>query len=698
MAMGLVVSTLSCTNAPNSDNPFLSPYKTPFGVPPFDQIKVCHFEPAILEGIKRQLVEIEAITSNSEEPNFTNTIAAYDYSGELLDNVSTVLENLSGANTSPELQVVQRKVAPLLSKHRDDINLNPNLFKRIKAVYEKRNEMNLNAEQLLLVENVYKVFERGGANLPVDKQEQFRGINQELSLLTLKFSENVLNENNSFKLVIDNPEDLKGLPESVVAMGASDAKAMGLEGKWVYTVQKPSLLPFITYSDRRELREKLYGGYYMRGNNGNANDNKEIVKKIVELRQQRAELLGFPTHAHYTLDRCMAKEPGNVYDLLSKLWVPALKRAIAERADMQKMIEAEGANFQLGLADWWYYAEKVRKAKYDLDEEMLRPYFPLDGVKKGIFNLTEKLYGLKYIERNDIPKYHPDVQVYEVQEADGKHLGVLYLDFFPRESKDGGAWCTGYRDQKIAPDGQFVTPVVSIVCNFSKPTDGKPALLSYDETETFFHEFGHALHGLFQKITYPGNANVPQDFVELPSQIMEHWASSPEYLKQYAFHYQTGEAIPDDLINKLERSSVFNQGFGTVEFLAASILDMDYHTLTRDYARIADVIAFEKASMDKIGLIPEILPRYRSTYFAHIFSNGGGYSSGYYSYIWAEVLDSDAFEAFKESGNIFSREVAAKFRTCVLERGGTKEAMQMYIDFRGKEPGIEPLLRNRGLN
>ncbi|MBC7124710.1 MAG: M3 family metallopeptidase [Bacteroidales bacterium] len=697
LTIGLMGTMMACTGKKGPENPFLGEYKTPFGVPPFDKIKVEHYEPAIAEGIKQQLSEIDAITANAEAPTFENTIIPLDYSGELLERVVLTMENINSANTSDELQEVLKKVSPMLSKHRDDISMNPKLFERVKAVYENMAQNNYTPEQKLLIEKTYKSFVRGGANLDSTKQAELRDINQKLSLLALQFNENLLAENNDYFIVIDKEEDLAGLPESVKAMGAEEAKSRGMEGKWVYTIYKPSMIPFLTYAQSKELRDKLYYGYYMRGNNNNAHDNKNIIKQIVELRQKKAELLGYPTHAHYVLDVNMAKVPENVYNLLNQLWEPALKRAKAERDDMQKLAKAEGAKFKIGPADWWYYAEKVRKAKYDLDEEMLRPYLSLDAVRSGIFNLTEKLYGLKYVKRTDLPVYHPECEVYEVQEADGKHVGILYLDFFPRETKSVGAWCTEYRSQRIMPDGKFISPVVSIVCNFSKPTGNTPALLSYDEAETFYHEFGHALHALFSKVQYPGLRNVPRDFVELPSQIMEHWAGHKQYLKEYARHYQTGEPMPDELINKIEASGHFNQGFATTEYLAASILDMDYHTLTADKAKIEDVVAFEKASMDKIGLIPEIWPRYRSTYFAHIFSDVMGYSSGYYSYIWAEVLDSDAFEAFVESGDIFNKEIAGKFRTCVLEKGGSKDAMELYKDFRGKEPSIEPLLKNRGL-
>ncbi|HPD96039.1 MAG: M3 family metallopeptidase [Bacteroidales bacterium] len=694
MSVLLAGLTSACSK---QDNPFLKPYDTPFGVPPFDKIKPEHFEPAITEGIKQHTAEIEAIVANTEKPTFENTIIPLDYSGELLEKVELTMGNLNSANTSEALQDVIKKVSPMLSKHGDDVRMNAKLFERVKAVYDNMDSANYDAEQRRLVEKTYKSFVRGGANLTPEKQEQLRKINQELSVLTLQFNENLLAETNNYQIVIDNKDDLAGLPESVVAMGAEDAKAKGLDGKWVYTVQKPSMLPFLTYAKNRELRKKLYYGYYMRGNNNNANDNKDIVKKVVALRQQKGELLGFPTYANYILDENMAKTPENVYNLLHKLWDPANKVAKAECSELQKIADEEGGNFKIEPADWWYYSEKVRKAKYDLDEEMLRPYLSLNAVRNGVFDLTTKLYGLSYVKRDDLPVYNPECEVYEVHEADGKFLGILYLDFFPRDSKSGGAWCTEYRGQKIMPDGTFVTPVVSIVTNFTKPTADKPSLLSFDEAETFFHEFGHALHGLFAKVRYPGLSGVPQDFVELPSQIMEHWASNGQYLKMYAKHYETGEPMPDELISKIEASGHFNQGFATTEYLAASVLDMDYHTLPADKAKVDDVLAFEKTSMDNLGLIPEILPRYRTTYFGHIFSDVVGYSSGYYSYIWAEVLDSDAFEAFVESGDIFNKEIAHKFRTCVLEKGGSKDAMELYTDFRGKEPSIEPLLHNRGL-
>ena len=694
----LTVSAMltQCTSTP--DNPLLKPYNTPFGVPPFDQIRVEHFEPAIAEGIRQNLAEVQAIIDCPDAPSFDNVILALDNSGQLLSNVRDVLDNIDAANTNVGIQGVLKNTASALAKHADDIRMNPALFAKVKAVYDAMEaNTDYTPEQRLLIKKKYDGFVRGGANLNPEQQEQLRTINQELSLLALRFSENLLAENNSFQMVLESEDDLVGLPESVRAMAADDAAAKGFEGKWLFNIYKTSLLPFLTYSQRPDLRAKLYSGYYMKGDNNNANDNKELIAKIVSLRQQRAQLLGFPTHAHYVLDVNMAKNPEAVYNLLNQIWPRALSLAKQELADIKALAKAETGSDNVQAADWWYYAEKVRKQRFDLDEEMIRPYLSLDAVKNGIFDLSNRLYGISFKQLSNIPIYHPDVQVFEVLEADGKHLGLLYLDFFPRESKSVGAWCTSFRDQRYNPDGTMQTPIVSIVCNFTKPTGDTPSLLSFDEAETFFHEFGHALHSLFCNVPYAGLRGVPRDFVELPSQIMEHWAGAPEFLKLYARHYQTGEAIPDALIQKMEASGHFNQGFTTTELLAASLLDMDFHTLQAAEANIANVVAFERAAMDKIGLIAEILPRYRSTYFSHIFSSVMGYSSGYYAYTWSEVLDADAYDAFVETGDIFNREVAARFRSCVLSKGGSKDAMQLYVDFRGKEPGLEPYFKNRGL-
>jgi peptidyl-dipeptidase Dcp len=684
---------LSCsTEKKSADNPFLETYQTPFGVPPFDKIENKHYIPAFEVGITEQKKEIEAIIKNSETPTFENTILALEYSGKQLGKVVRVFFNLTEANTNEEMQAIAKEISPKLSLHQDEILMNDDLFKKVKTVYAQKASLELNEEQSKLLEETYKGFVRNGANLTAEQKSEMKKINEELSLLSLQFGDNVLAETNNFKLVIDNKDDLAGLPESVIS-GA--AEASGEAGKWVFTLQKPSWIPFLQYSEKRDLREKLYKAMYNRGNNNNEFDNKEIIKKIITLRTKRSQLLGFTSYAAYTLDDQMAKTPENVFGLLNKLWEPALKNAKIELADMQAMVKKEGGNFNIESWDWWFYAEKIRKERYDLDENQLRPYFELNNVREGAFTLAKKLYGITFEEIKNIPLPHPDAKAFEVKEADGKHIGIYYVDYYPRDSKRGGAWMDSFRNQYRDQKGNNISPVITNVCNFSKPTGDKPALLSFEEVTTLFHEFGHGLHGLLSNCTYESIAGteVPRDFVELPSQVMENWCSQPEMLKLFAKHYQTGEVIPQELIDKIVASGKFNQGFETVEFLAASILDMNYHVLTT--CEGLDVEKFETENMKKIGLIDEIIPRYKSTYFNHIW--GGGYASGYYSYIWAEVLDADAFQAFVETGDLFNKEVATSFRNNVISRGGTGDAMTMYRTFRGKEPSIEPLLKKRGL-
>ncbi|MBN1163276.1 MAG: M3 family metallopeptidase [Candidatus Krumholzibacteriota bacterium] len=677
-----------------AQNPFFEEFRTPFKVPPFDIIKEAHYLPAFQEGTKRHQVEIEAIANNPESPTFQNTIEALDRSGDLLDIVNNVFFAMNSANTNEEMQEIAKTVGPQLSEHFDKIRLNDKLFQRVKAVCREKDDLNLTTEEEKLLEEYYNEFIRGGADLNERDKAVLIEINKEIAVLILKFGENVLKENNAFELVIDNEEDLVGLPEAVVAGASETAAERGYEGKWVFTLHKPSMVPFLQYSAKRDLREKIYRAYLNRGDNDNEWDNKKILAKIVSLRVKKANLLGYKTHAHFVLEENMAQEPDKVYDLLRQLWKPALKKAKEEARLLQKMIDEEGGDFKLESWDWWYYAEKVKKAKYDLDEESLKPYFQLENVIQGAFTLANKLYGITLEERPDLPKYHEDVRVFEVKEADGSHIGILYTDYFPRESKRGGAWMGAYRKQSKR-DGKTISPVICNVGNFSKPTKDKPALLSYDEVLTLFHEFGHGLHGLFSNCTYRrlSGTEVATDFVELPSQIMENWVSEPEMLALYAKHYRTGEVIPWELVEKMKKASHFNQGFALTEYLAASFLDMDWHTVTG--TEELDVNKFERQSMKRIGLIPEIISRYRSTYFRHIFANG--YSAGYYSYIWAEVLDADAFEAFKEKG-IFDRKTAQSFRDNIVSRGGTEDPMTLYVRFRGAEPKIDALLERRGLN
>lgn len=678
-------------------NPFFTAWDTPFQVPPFEKINNSHYMPAYEEGMKQQRDEIRAIVENPNAPTFENTVLALDVSGALLQKVSLVFSALNSANTNEGMQDIAKQVSPLITKHYDDIYLDAGLFKRVKTVHDQMTTLGLNADQKKLTEEIYKDFVRGGANLSPEDQARLRELNKEINMLQLTFGQHLLAETNAFRLVIDNTDDLAGLPEGLIAAAAETGNAdPATKGKYVFTLQNPSVMPFLQYADNRTLREKIFNAYINRGNNNNDNDNKKVISRLIELRLEKAKLMGYPTYADFVLEDRMAKNPANVYNLLMQIWSPALKMAGNECADMQSYIRNHSSGDATADAiegwDWRYYSEKVMKDRFDLSEDALKPYFQLDNVRKGAFYVANRLYGLTFTEVKDAPKYHPDVTLWECKDADGTHLGVLYLDFHPRASKRGGAWCTSYRPQSYK-DGKRVAPVVSVVCNFTAPSAGKPALLTPEEAETFFHEFGHALNGLVEDVKYEGISGVPRDFVELPSQVMEHWSFEPEVLNVYAKHYQTGEVIPAGLVDKIVKSSKFGQGFKTTEYLAASLLDMDYHTLTD--ASNLDVLAFEKDSMDKIGLIPQIPPRYRSTYFQHTMT--GGYTAGYYSYIWAEVLDADAFQAFKETGNIFDQATATRFRKCILEKGGSKEAMQLYIDFRGKEPSIDALLENRGL-
>ncbi|MDR2847735.1 MAG: M3 family metallopeptidase, partial [Bacteroidales bacterium] len=622
---------------------------------------------------------------------FENVLEAFDKSGSILRKVLPVFHGVNSANTSAEMQEIDTKVTPLLSEHNDNIYLNAGLFAGIKTLYQQKDALSLSDEQLKLLEETYKAFVRNGADLSPENQAQLRKLNQDISMLQLGFRQNLLAENNAFQLNVTDENKLSGLPAAQKAAAATAAKTAGKEG-WVFTLHNPSIMPFLQFADDRDLRKQMLEAYLSRGNNNNANDNKEIIVQLVGKRLEKAKLLGFINYADYALSNRMAQNSANVYTLLNRIWEPAIKKAKEEAAEMQQFIQKSGNNIDLEAWDWRYYSEKVMKSKYDLNEEAMRPYFKLENVRNGIFYVCRQLYGISFTELTDLPKYHEEAVTFECKDADGSHLGVLYMDFFPRPGKRGGAWCGTYRSQTYE-NGKRVAPVTTIVCNFTRPAGDSPALLSPDEVETFFHEFGHALHNLFKQVHYHGTSDVPRDFVELPSQVMEHWAFEPEVLKQYAKHYQTGEIIPDALVQKMQKSSKFGQGFATVEYLAASVLDMDYHILTDTEG--LDILKFEKESMDKLGLIAQIPPRYRTTYFNHTM--GGGYTAGYYSYIWAEVLDADAFQAYVEAGNIFDKVIANAFRTEILEKGGIYDAMLMYFNFRGAEPQIDALLENRGL-
>lgn len=671
-------------------NPFFTEFQTEYGAPDFDKIKMEHYEPAFLKGMEEQNAEIKAIAGNPEAPTFENTIVALDKSGAILARVYGVFGALTEADTNESLIALNGKIAPMLSEHGDNIYLNQDLYKRVAELHnqELEGKITLTTEQHRLLDKYYKAFVRSGAGLDAEKQARLREINKELSTLGITFDNHILNENNAYQLVIDNEADLAGLPEWVKMGAAEEAKAVGKEGKWLFTLQNSSRLPFLQYADNRELRKNIYEAYINRGNNNDANDNKDVMKKIITLRLEKAKLLGFDCYANFVLDENMAKNSQTVMDFLNNLWGYSLKNAKAEAAELQKMMDKEGKGGKLAAWDWWYYAEKLRQQKYNLNEDEIKPYFSLEDVRSGLYSVANKLYGITLTEVTNVPVYEPDVKVYEVKDADGSYLGLFYADYLPRAGKNGGAWMSNFREQV-----GDVRPLIYNVASFTKPAGDMPSLLTLDEVETMFHEFGHALHGMLTRCNYKGvsGTSVAQDFVELPSQIMEHWAVEPEVLKMYAKHYKTREVISDELIAKIQDQGTFNQGFMTTELLAAALLDMELHNLT-DTDNL-DVAAFEKAAMDKLGLIPEIAPRYRVTYFSHII---GGYAAGYYSYLWAEVLDADAFEAFKEHG-VFDKNTADSFRRNILEKGGTEDPMTLYRAFRGADPSLEPLLKNRGL-
>ena len=695
-----IIALASCTTKQEQQadnkaaNPFLKAYETPFEVPPFDKIQNEHYLPAFEAGMKEQLAEIDAIVNNEAEPDFQNTILPYDKSGAILDRVSSVFFNMLECDSDDEMQKLAEQILPMMSKHGDEIAMNPKLFERIDYVYQHRNETGLDDQQIRVVEKYHDDFIRSGAGLDAEKQAELSKINERLSTLSLQFGNNLLKENERFRLVVDNEADLAGLPQSSIVAAAEQAKADGNEGKWAFTLSKPSLIPFLQYAENRDLREKIYRGYFMKGDYNDEYDNKAIINEMCKLRLQKAQLLGYDSWASYVLAPNMAHDVPTVDKFLDDIFVPAQELAKKELAEMQAIADAEGADFKIQSWDWWYYAEKLRVKKYAFDENQIKPYLALDSVRNGMFTAANKLYGVTFTKNSDLPIYYPGVETYEVKEANGDFLGILYLDYFPRASKGVGAWCTSFRESGYDINGKKIYPVISLVMNFTPASGDTPALLNWDEAETMWHEFGHSLHSFFSDGLYDRTCgNVPHDFVELPSQIMENWIAEPEVIRMYAKHYQTGEVMPDSLIEKIENSALFNQGFMTTELIAASILDMKFHEMTE--VKDIDVDAFEKQAMDEIHLMPEILPRYRATYFSHIFD--GGYSAGYYAYTWAEVLDKDAFNYFKSSGDLFNPEIAAAFRKNCLQECGNDEGMVQYRKFRGQDPSIEPYLKARGL-
>ena len=694
LAFVMVIMSLSaCKNRNNmADNPFFeSEWTTPYGVPPFDRIRFEHYKPAFEQGMSLHNEEIARIVESSEEPTFENTILAFDNSGQMLSRVATVFGMLEAAETNEQMQDLSPEIMPQLAAHSDSFLMNEKLFDRVKSVYERREALKLDDEQKRLTEKIYNSFVRSGALLSTENKNRLKQINEKLSSHSVTFGQNLLSETNDYVLELTR-EDVVGVPGNVRDAAMELAKSKGKES-YMFTLHEPSRIPLLTYAKKRSVREAIFKAYIARGNNGNEYDNKSIVAEMAQLRCEKAELLGYDSYAEYVTSDEMAGSAKAVYELLEGIWNPALEKAKQELARMEAIFaREEGKDAKFEAWDWWYYAEKLRKSEYNLEEETVRQYLSLDNVKSGIFFLANRLYNITFRPLK-APSYHQECEAYEVLDNDDKVLGVLYFDFHPRAGKSGGAWCGTYVDQTYK-DGKRVCPVVSIVCNFTRPTGGVPALLSIDETKTLFHEFGHALHNLFADVKYRGLANVEGDFVELPSQIMENWAFAPELLRQYAVHYRTSEVIPNDIIEKIGRASTFNEGFAVTELVAAALADMDIHSLQG--GEKIDVMEFErKALTEKRGLIPQIEPRYHYTYFSHIFN--GGYSSGYYFYIWAEVLDKDAYQAFIESGDLFSSDVAARFRSEILSKGGTRKGMDMYRAFRGADPDKLAMLVARGL-
>jgi peptidyl-dipeptidase Dcp len=673
-------------------NPLLAPWSTPFGLPPFADIKADHFLPALQEAMAAERREVDAVATAPEPPTFENTVAALDRTGRLLRRVEAVFQSLVGADTNDRLQAINREASPLLTAHRDDTALDPRLFRRVQAVWSARAGLALEPDQQMLLERTWKHFVRAGAELDAPGQERLRAINQALAAAGVKFGDNLLAETKAYRLVLERREQLAGLPEHVVTASAEAARKAGLEGRWLFTLDYPSIWPFLQYADDRELRRQLFTAYITKADHGGATDNKAVLSRLAALRVEKARLLGFPTWADYVLDDQMARTPAAVYDLLNQLWTPAKAAAARDARVMQEAIRAEGQNHPLEPWDWFYYREKVRKARFDLDEDQLRPYFPLDQVRAGAFAVAGKLYGLTFTELQGMPVYHPEVKVFEVKDRDGTHLAVYLADYHPRPGKRSGAWASGYRGQWLE-DGKDIRPIAINVCNFSRPVGGAPALLSLEEVRTLFHEFGHALHGMLARKRYLGLSGAPRDFIELPSQIMENWATEPEVLALYARHWKTGQPIPAALVEKIRETMRFDSGFRNVEYLAASLLDLEWHTLTTTAE--VDAAALERIALARMSMPAAIVPRYRSTSFQHIFGLGGSYSAGYYSYKWAEVLDADAFAAFQERG-LFDQATARRFRT-LLEKGRSEDAMKLYLDFRGRPPSVGPLLRKLGL-
>ncbi|MBQ6861257.1 MAG: M3 family metallopeptidase [Alistipes sp.] len=688
----VALAAAGCAN--QSKNPLLEEFDTPFGIAPFAEITIEDYREAMLQGMAEQKAEIEAIIASTDEPSFANTIAALDQSGRLLSRARGTFSPLSSSNSTDETRALEKELSPLFSAHSDDIYLNEALFERVKKVYENQAAEQLSAEEKKVLENIYDRFVNSGANLNDEEKVRLRELNSRLAMLQLNFTQNLLHETNNTFVVVDNEAELAGLPEANIAAAAKMAEEQGQAGKWMFNMQRPSCNPVLQYCSNRALRERVYKAYYNRGNQDNDYDNKAISAEIVRLRLEKARLMGFENYAQMALEQRMAKTPEAVYDLLMQVWTPAVKKAKEELEDIREEIRREGGNFEPAGWDYMYYLDKAKQRKFSVDEQQVRAYLEIGNVMQGIFHVAGKLYGLTFNEiTSEVPSYEPTAKAYEVMDKDGTRLAIFYSDPFPRASKRAGAWCTSFRGQRYEGE-ERVIPIVVNCCNMTTPNAEGYALQSIDNVETLFHEFGHALHSFMRDVRYNGAAGVERDFVELPSQINEHWAFEPEVLNVYAKHYQTGETIPLELVEKLQQSARYGQGFATVEYVAASLSDMDLHVLT-EVPEDLNVMTFEEQALKQRGIPSQILPRYRMTNFSHTM--GGGYTAGYYSYMWAEVLDADAFEAFTETGDIFNEEVADKFRRYVLTPGGIDDGMTMYQNFRGRAPKIDAMLKNRGL-
>ena len=693
VALTAVVTMNSCMSN-ERENPFLKPYETQFNIPPFAEITYDDYLPAFEQGIAEYKAEIDAIVANQEEPNFDNTILAMEKSGALLNRVLLVFSSLNETDSSDEMVALSDTIMPTYTKVVDEVMMNDALFQRVKSVYDNVENLNLTQEQKRAVEEHYKRFVRSGALLSESDKATLKELNTKSTDLYLAFNKNLLNATNAFELWVENAAELAGLPESTIAVAAEEAKAKGQEGKWLFTLHAPSRLPLLQYADNRDLRRKMYEGYTTLASAGE-NNNIPVINEILKVRSQKAALLGYADFASYMTANVMAKTTENAENLLMQIWEPAVQRVKEEVAEMQALADKEGANIKIEPWDYYYYAEKVRRDKYALDEDQVRAYFQLDNVVEGVFNMANRLYGVKFTELPEAPKYNPEVKVFEVTDTLGNHVAVFMTDYFPRASKRQGAWMSEFQGAFVDPDGTSQRPIVYNVGNFTKPTAETPSLLTIDEVMTLFHEFGHGLHGMLTKAQLRSQAgtNVDRDFVELPSQIHEHWAFEPELLKTYARHYKTGEVIPDSLVEKLTAAANHNQGFMTTELAGAALLDLQFGKLnvTGDF----DVMAFEAQVAKDLGMPAEVQFRYRSPYFRHIFGSDG-YASGYYTYLWAQVLDCDGYELFQEKG-IFDKETANAFKTYVLEAGGSADPMELYVKFRGHEPKVDALLRARGL-